>query len=420
MKESATYCQPNKPDYLVLPPPELSPPTIFTYFKPEAEVSFLNKIKDREARSFYAQESLLKTLAEFAGKIPFDQIDFYFDGQNLHHPRFGRLADAFSENNPREKADLAGLEKIEADFKEGANISFWVSPPTPNDSRYGNYGFLWVMVRDNHNLVREHIFRFDEQGEGGNNFANFARSTNIFTKILTQMAPYLAVGADPSGIINLHDEKDFLRTPLSFQVDDPKKVLSQTIFNLFGKDIKKLDEERQTFYDQLLTDPLIGPWLDEYLNYVDWLANSDNKKELSPNIYKPVYDYIQVIFNRARALVRGETSAYNGNFTDSQSLPLAAAFDEYVNMIPSVDGGSCPASTSSLSLSLDPAGNILRKVRVGGVPLSRLDSIMKKPNNGEEKTLHCHCPLCGAEVNATISGGKIRCPACGGEAPYKC
>jgi len=414
MKELTVSHQTPSPTELSLAKKEQ---TIFDYFDPQAEIEFLSRIEDKEARSLYGRESLLKTLAEFAGEIPFDQIDFYFDGQNLHHPQVGKLVDNFSENDPRERADLSGLRKIEADLRSGANISFWVSPPTPGDARYGNYSFLWVMVRDPQHpgLVREHIFRYDEQGKGTNNFNNFARSSHVFTGILTQMARFPEVGADPAGMINIHNEKDFLRTPLSFRVDDPEKILDPLIFSLFGRKMAELGEERKVFYEKILSDPLIKLWSNQYLNYVDWLADSENKGS-PPTVYQPVYDYIQVIFNRARAIVRGEVGAYEDN--DCQSLPVAAAFDEYMEIVPGVDGGSCP--TSSPSSSPDPTDNILRKVRVGGIPLSKLGLVIRGTSQGKERTLHCHCGLCGAEVDATISGGKIHCPACGGEAPYEC
>lgn len=395
--------------------------TIFTYFRPEAEIEFLKKIGDPEARVLYGRESLLKTLAEFAGKIPFDQIDFYFDGQNLYHPQIGRLRNGFSENDPREKADLAGLKKIENDFAQGANISFWVSPPTPGDNRYGSYSFLWVMVRDEQHpgLVREHIFRFDETGNGANRFNNFSQSTKVFTAILTQMARYQEIGAEPGGVINLRNEKDFLRSPLSFKVDDPKKILAPLVSNLLGKKMDDLNKKRDIFYKQILADPLVKTWLAEYLDYAEWLSSWQGDSSVNPSLYQPVYNYIQVIFNRVRALVRGENAAYEDDPAVSQPVTAAAAFDQYMGIVPGVEGGSCPAS--SAASSLDPSANVLRKVRVGGVSLFQVDTITNTSHsNKDEYTLHCHCPLCGAEVDATISDGKIHCPACGGEAPYKC
>lgn len=39
---------------------------------------------------------------------------------------------------------------------------------------------------------------------------------------------------------------------------------------------------------------------------------------------------------------------------------------------------------------------------------------------GEEKTLHCTCPFCHAQVEAIITGRRIHCPACGQSAEYHC
>ena len=37
-----------------------------------------------------------------------------------------------------------------------------------------------------------------------------------------------------------------------------------------------------------------------------------------------------------------------------------------------------------------------------------------------ENTLHCTCPFCNKEVNATIQAGRIYCPSCGESAEYHC
>ena len=390
--------------------------SIFNYYSVKNEVEFLkqqiNQGVEIEKLQKYTTNNIDLFLEEFVAKEKTKKINyslkngrFYYDG--VVEPigvNYTKEADRKGEGT-REKAEALGFGKIEqALAKNEANIAYWLSPPSFEVTGFGDYGFLFVFVRDtNSDQVQEYIVRYENEDD------RFSKSFGIYSELLS----FAKSENNPQLFKN---EMDYLSHPLFLKASNPLAYLPK------GEAISKLKNH-----------PLIDRWIKDYSEIVIRLAQDD---QFSSELLRLAKSKLQAIYNLAGDLVNKiPNKIEREKYIDIDDVKITDSAYIFDNLDPKeifafysskkaqiIGGGSCPASetNSNHPFSNSPIENIIKNNQ-GIIDYKTASAITSgTKDKGGESTLECTCPFCHKKVTAVIKDHTITCPKCNKKAPYSC
>jgi len=375
------------------------------YYSVGNEIAFVNKQRlqgadERDVNS-YLEDSVLRALGEFIChekivKVPYKIHD---DGNFHHRGVAGPILETYQQRVPnlgagsREAAEAYGFEQIQQMLIVGqAEIALWLSPPSFGLAGFGDYGFLFVFVKKNAGEIDEYVLRYNDEDKA------FSRSIDIYSKLFDQ-----AISLDSR--TELNDEKSFLRNPLFMKTDDPHNTFISICKHLGFIPAAEVSELMQ----KIEADSLIQTWIKDYINFI--LVGVEDQAQ----------QYLQAIYNRARALRDNEESFYErDHYRHQQIIHDEAVLLYYSQKRATVEGGgSCPAQVDSNSLFDSDVIEVLMK-NDGIVNYHTASIITESKKNTDTTIIECTCPICNQKVKAEVRKKKIRCPNCKSVRDYEC
>ena len=367
---------------------------IFKYYSIDNEVAFIRNTKDLppDQQQFYLQENVKRFLAEFVGKVPYTTIPYSISDGGFDYAGM-KVMDSYQKaadlGGEREKAETFGFKKIENEMKssiksdEKALSAFWISPPKNWD-----YGFVFALIPDTQNHVREYILRYDEP-----------RTTLGMSNYLMHML----------GDTTYQNTDDFLRHPLFMKKNSTDETLA-IIMRTIGIDENTISQSRQFEHH---IDTILGPGIALYTDAIMQAVQSKEDPEL---ITQAKLLLIQLC--RQAEQIKAEIESYSPSVI--QTLTPVPAYNatqvDYSGIVANISyfdkgplvsgGGSCPSIQDTETNPFDQSSQIfmssfdyLQKIQKGP-----LESLFKKVE------LSFKCPACG---NPIPSGKGIEvCPRC--------
>ena len=386
----------------ICPQPEKKEASIFDYYSVKNEVIFLRRQIDQgvdiDSLSGYTKNNIYRFLEEFVAKEKNTKINYSLKNGRIH---YDGIIDPISDNyqkraeaagkNSREEAEYQGFKSIEQTFaKNEANMAFWLSPPSFDVDGFGDYGFLFVFLKNPHGQINEYVIRYENEDR------KFTKSFEIYSR-------YFSIARSKNSQIEFTDEKSFLKDPLFASVKNPLDFIPK------GKEISIIE-----------SSPLLNKLTEEYSNEVINLAVNNGDIKSAQEILKTIY-------NLAGDLLSEKTNNENVSWlkiNNAQDIPIEdqvrTAYAYYSKKEAKViGGGSCPASEQDNQhpFSGSPIDKIIKNNQ-GIVDNKTATNITSNKNS--ESTLKCECPFCHKQVEAVIKNETITCPECKKSSSYKC
>lgn len=383
--------------------PEIN--SIFKYYSVENEINFvatqLRQGVNPISVSKYIDNSVHRFLGEFIGQVKIDKIDYemkngqiYFDGVFEPISQIYKERGQIKGENSREFAEAVGFEKIEKKFdSDESNIAFWISPPSIGEEGFGNYGFLFVLVKDARGYIDEYILRY--QGEN----AQLEKSWQKYNELIS-LHPVINFSEQPVDDFSVHG---FLKDPLFAKTDNPVRFLADIGY-------KDLSEFRK-FHQKLDQEVLFRSWLDEYIETILYAVQETDifsKKHLIDQAERSlagIYNLAQDIKNN-QLITQVNKIIRQPDFSDLQiAMMMRQNYIQKYAVV--VGGGSCPADTSNIK---SPFQNSWQSIlEDNGILDHKSATNLTSSNQNETDTFSC--PNC----NQPIEKGKgiTTCPHCG-------
>ncbi len=379
--------------------------SIFHYYSLENEVAFLKKAENLSLskKTYYVEENVKRFLGEFVGKIPYTTIPYEVDGEGFSYAGL-HVMDSYRTaarlGGEREKAETNGFEQIEQEFKKGSGdtSAFWVSPP-----KIADYGFVFVLEKDNQGFVKEYILRYPEKrGE-------LTKSSRLFSNISAQDSSPLSTD-------------EYLLHPIFGKHVDKKENVEE-VMRLIGIDEEKIQFSRQ--FEQSV-DARLGIWIRKYSEIMCSLAAFDPHSFLYQQGLIEAKKILLTIYQNAEE-IRDEkpnpSPVFESGVRVQTQLDQKRLYDRVAvlqsnaSRLPTAAAGSCPTipGVNPLENRVISNAEILQSLTQGTPPEQSLQKI-------KADTLDCTCPYCKQKVKAVIANGTITCPRkeCGKSAPYAC
>lgn len=327
---------------------ELPKRSLFDYYSVSHEVTFaqrqIQKGVSQERIALYLHNNVLRFLEEFAGKVKHARISYFWNQGNLEYcgvadpirKTYKRRA-LHSSFDGREQAEAEGFETIESVFqKRGADIAFWISPPSFGVEGFGDYGFVFILI-NRPDRVDELIVRYPHET------AQFDKSAQIFSFLSKEEVPH-----------HQENERFFLKQPIFVKISDP----NQTPYSYINANLSSLGliEDKEAigaFTKTIEQDAILQSWIHEYQMTVMGLATHQN----SSFLLQKARQYISAIYQRALDIQKhleqkGHASSFIRYNSQLKALPfpetpqeLRALFMQYGQTPPMImGGGSCPSA----------------------------------------------------------------------------
>jgi len=380
--------------------------SIYDYYSVKNEVDFLTRQisedVDNRSLSGYVKNNVFRFLEEFVVKEKTTKINYFLKNSRIYYDgvaspvsdNYKERAEASGENS-REAAEYFGFKSIEETFannEDEANVAFWVSPPSFGVEGFGDYGFLFIFLKDKEDKISEYILRY------GNENKKLTKSFQVHSDC------FLDHGGQSKNheITEFNDEKDFLRDPLFAKLKNPLDLISK------GKEISIIE-----------SNSLLNNWVEEYSQAVINLAKNGGS-------IKSAQEMLRAIYNLAEDLLIKKTNIETANELKENKVQEFSPEDQgrayaYYSTKPAVviGGGSCPASEQKKShpFSGSPIDNLIKN-KNGIIDHKTASEITS--NKNKEGILECNCPYCHKHVKAKIKNETITCPKCKKSVPYKC
>lgn len=324
--------------------PEIN--SIFKYYSVENEINFVsNQLRQGVnpiSAGKYIDNSVHRFLGEFVGRVRVDKIDYemkdgliYFGGVVRPISQTYKERGQTKGENSREHAEAVGFEKIEKKFANNeANIAFWISPPSIGEGGFGNYGFLFILIKDTRGHIDEYILRY--QGEND----QLEKSWQKYNELIS-LHPVINFSGQP---IDDFSVNGFLEDPLFAKVENPVRFLADIGY----KDLSGL----RKFHQKLNQEILFRNWLDEYIEII-FQATQEIDIFVKKNLIDQAERSLAGIYNLAsdikndRLTIQVKEIIKQSDFSDQQMI--IAMRQNYIQkeaMV--VGGGSCPADTKSV------------------------------------------------------------------------
>jgi hypothetical protein len=391
-----------------------TPGSIFKYYSVKNEFDFLKSAGELtpEKQEYYIQENVKRYLGEFVGKIPYTTIHYEMDQQGfmfagMHVMDSYKKAAEISKRS-REHAEVVGFQMIQDTLSNAPRevnpptSAYWISPPKDWD-----YGFIFVLKRDDAQHITEYILRYPEKrGE-------FTKSNELLTLL------------DPH-IHELHDSDDFLLVPQFGKEKGRSTADLDTIIRTIGGTSEEKIAESHYFEEQI--DKVLGTWISEYSKRIINLSKKDKRdidydwhveqaEILLISIYQQAQDIIKlrpfqhISTEFEHALEVGENVFSQERF-ESHTHELRAQ-----KALPQAAGGSCPAIVGQ---TWDPVSQFISNIDMVSALKSGI-KIQDLMGNGLKKDRYedYNCPHCGYKMKGELKGKSHTwaktCPHCEGK-----
>lgn len=380
------------------PPKEHS---IFDFYSIGNEARFIREegTLSKEEKAFYLQQNVFRFLGEFVGRVNYTKVNYFLKEGRLFYPgvknpvlqSYKRAAYLEGEGS-REWVEAAGFQQIEKELgEEDHNMAVWISPPS-NTNEFGDYGFVFVFLKDRDSRVREYVLRYPEKKQ------QLPVSNAIFSKILLYNTINIFSESNllGSGLTN----KDFLGTPIILQSKNPDESLI-ALSAIMGFDCDMIIAS-QEFEKTILEE--LSSWIGAYVISILALAEFDESSLEYKMLEMKAKSFLTGLYNRAT-----EIKEILDNKKEKKEKELVPLSFYYYSQKPAMimEGGSCPVSSSN-------SFSILRYSQ-GKIGYHEADLLTKS----NLKILNCvTCPFCKHTVDAQIAEGRITCPKCKKSAPY--
>ena len=388
-------------------PPEIN--SIFKYYSVGNEVNFvLKQLKqgvNPESAKRYINNSVYRFLGEFVGKILVDKVDYQMvDGQIMFDGVAKPVEESYKERgqvkgvNSREYAEAVGFEKIEKKFaNDEANTAFWLSPPSIGEKGFGNYGFLFILIKDEIGHIDEYILRYENENQ------NLGKTEKVYEKLIS----FFPLVKSDKKLVKDTDVNGFLKDPLFAKVTEPEKFLAEIGFwdlSEFKKFQKKLDKE-----------VLFREWLNEYIQVIFDAIQEGNigKKSILIDEAKKT---LAGIYNLARDIkddclkLQVKRSVEYPDYSDYQMMMTIK--QNYIHKeAVVVGGGSCSVDTEHVKSSFQTGWESI----LNNNGIINHKSAVELTNNSERyddyECPHCHAIIQG-ELKDKPETWHTECPYC--------
>lgn len=209
----------------------------------------LNEGKSYEDVYFYAHESLISYLLEFAAQVKQKAVSYkikkngiYFRGVTDPVRTMFEHSAYLAGPDSRERAELAGWNRLEEQLCQGAQKILLISPPSVDSKNkfaegFGDYGFLFYFTRDTFGRLKNTVIKYSED-------TNLSTSRllgyglNIYNYQNDHAHNYLSQPVDVT-----HAEAKTLDDILTYAGYSPRDKKAQEIEQLFQN-----DKQFQTYY----------------------------------------------------------------------------------------------------------------------------------------------------------------------------
>jgi hypothetical protein len=370
---------------------------IFKYYLIDNEVTFIRSVDSlpQLEQEYYLQENVKRFLSEFVGKVPYTTIPYSIDQQGFNYGGM-KVMDSYQKaadlGGDREKAETYGFKKIEEemqksiDSQEKPQSAFWISPPKNWD-----YGFVFALIPDSKNHVREYILRYDEP----------RNSLQMSNDLMYMLSDRIYQNTD-----------DYLRHPIFINTNSSDETLDMVMRSI-GIDEYKVAESRQ--FEQHIDDALT-PGINMYVDMILRAAQIENNTDL---ITQAKLLLIQ-LYRQAEQIQSEITPSSKDIMTYSQvptyqttSFDNAGALYSSSNLDSGpliTSGGSCPAIQDE-----DP-NPFAQNTRIFTSSFDHILKLQKGPLESffKQNETSFACPQCGTLIPS--GQGITQCPnkpACG-------
>jgi len=378
--------------------------SIFKYYSVKNEIDFVSRQLasgiDPKSIKKYLDNSVHRCLSEFVGKVEIDKIEYemkdgkiYFDGVSQPVSQNYKKRGEEKGKQSREFAEAVGFEKIEEKFaRDEANIAFWISPPSIGKEGFGDYGFLFVLVKDAKGHIDEYILRY--QGEN----ASLEKSWKKYRELIA-FFPVIKFDEKP---IDDPSVNEFLKDPLFAKTENPEKFLKDLGY-------KNLSEYRD-FHQKLDREILFRDWLDEYIELI-FQATQETGISFKEDFIDQGEKLFTAIYNLAKDINKDQFINRVNQISKLPDLNYQMAILMRQNYLQQeavvIGGGSCPVeTTTSRSFFQKGWGLILENKGI-------LDykSAFRLTTQEQDSSDSFSCPNC--EKPIPRGKGITTCPHCG-------
>jgi len=378
--------------------------SIFKYYSVRNEVNFvLRQLKqgtNLESAKRYINNSIHRFLGEFVGKVSIDKVDYQMTGGRIMFDGVAKpVGDSYKERgetkgiNSREYAEAVGFEKIERKFATGeANIAFWLSPPSFGEEGFGNYGFLFTLVKDEGGQIDEYILRYKNENE------ELEKSNEEYNRLLSF---YPLVKPDENPIKNT-GVNSFLQDPLFAKVENKQEFLVELGYRNLSK--------FRDFQQKLDQEILFREWLDEYIQMIFEASQEENvgKRDIlidqTEKTLAGIYNLTQDIKDNCLEIQKNKTTKYPDYSYYQMASTMRQNYIQKEAVV--IGGGSCPADTNSTE-SLFQTGWKLIFSKNGILDYQSASKLTSDNENADTFP----CPSCGQPIPK--GKGITTCPHCG-------
>lgn len=311
------------------------------------------------------------------------------------------------EDQKREQAEVAGFKKIQKVLcnpeTEVGTMMISISPPGESNSIY------------KHNFYDIFALREDELGK---RYVEYRRYSSALMN--EEYIKKLRVLSSSHPLPIKAGDKYFLSNPVKM---DPNPYLS-TANAIHEKFHRKHSCMKEEDYKKLIE--FCQPAIKAYLRHLEEDPFDMDSHEIN---FQAILKIAELKVDEWAGkpkniqLAKYEQKYVEGKMNSDEYIPLREEIRYFgmqevraVHTSCGFSGGARSAQSSKTSSSISELSG--RKVNT---PFSVLDFAGNDVDNVfEGKTLDCKCPVCGRQVEAKISHGKITCPECNASAGYEC
>jgi len=334
-----------------------------------------------QAREHEIADNMVRYLGEYRLGVKFDEY-YYNVGQNDTGERFftskepGPIRDIYRRaisvrekeglSVKREVAECLGFEKLEKDLLEApiGTMAVWVSPPGESKDGYGGYSFTFLsQVEENEGERRVRMIPYRNE-----------KTLNEHNDYLTQIT---------GDEVSFTKDTEYLSTP--FIVSPSERIKSP-------EDMLRVIGETEDINNEWSTELIEEEWpiLQGYL----YLVKNNASDEALIKARNALENY-------AIAFKAGKRNTFEVPLNESFRTTAMWAIEKWGAVAPPVAKGSCGIGGGNESSLLTPMDY-----------QNKLGKNSNEFSSTRDRVLCCTCPFCKREVEAKISGGRIKCPEC--------
>lgn len=325
--------------------------SIFEYYSVENDRAFVrDHCPDKLQACSYVEGNIRNFLHEFVNHTDIARVSYFLAADRFYY--LG-IQDAVGESYKktahqrgeasREQAEWKGFHMLEHAFaRQEADTAFWISPPSDEEG-FGDYGFMFVFVKEDGGRITEYIVRYPEK-----------KGSLLMSLKLSEYIGHSGYrySDDDNLIFPQKTEKDFLESPFLFKSDGSSMNLDNVLSRL-GFTLESLEEAYA--FDALISREL-GGWIRQYAKTImegdSDSATIEEGKKLLTAIYNRtgiLKQWLREGDKDKRTYLLSNTVLPESRFGYPSDHTLIAYFSSKKALVEG--GGSCPVSRFSSSIS---------------------------------------------------------------------